>query len=159
MATYRITIKNIPNFNNTPADQTVQLSDDTLYAVALMSTALLGQFRDQYFEIRDKASRLLNIDDLINRSRAVVLEGDAAFELDPVAGEQWIDTVRKAGGNISKGYTIKIEGYYNFYLVQFDSNDFYRGLWLFPSWIGRKGAKFLKYLHNGNNQIVINVNA
>lgn len=159
MSTYRIIIRSIPEYNNTPVDQSMQLSDGNLHAIAVMATALLGEFRDTHFEIRDKALRPLNIDNIIQQSKCVVLEGEPAFELDPVPGEQWVDTVTKAGGQITQQYTIKIEGYYQFYLVQFNDNDFYRGLWLLPQWIGKNGSKFLRYLHKGNTQLVINVNA
>jgi len=159
MATYRIIIKSIPGYNNSPVDQNVQLSNDNIYAIAIMATALLGELRDTHFEIRDKALRPINIDNIIKQSGSVVLEGEEAFELDPVPGEQWINTVRKAGGQITQRYSLKVDGYSQFYLVQFNNNDFYRGLWLFPQWIGKNGAKFLRYLHDGNTQVVINVNA
>ena len=163
MSTYRIIIKTIPDINNQPFDQNLILSPDQLFAIAIMSTALVGDDRDKYVEIRDKALRQYNIDDIIRQSGAVVLDGEAAFELDPLPGVNWLQVISDEGAkygimtNVTKQFTIKVEGYYRYYLLQFDNNDFYHSLWVFPQWIGKNGSKFLKYLYHGNEQHVIKI--
>ena len=146
--TYRITIREIPGLGNPYIDDYIELTDDNLFAVAIMSKAVLGDLRDSYFEIRDKALRLLDLDGITRASGAVVLTGEDAFELDPVLGESWFNTVMKQGGKLTKRYSVKIEGYSEFYLVQFDSSDFYQGLKVFCQWIGKTASEFLRYLHD-----------
>lgn len=163
MSVYNIIIKSHPELHNKSVDQKVTLNNEQLYAIAIMSTALFGDSRDQYFEIRDKALRTQNIDQLIKQSNAIVLQGEAANDLDPEPGMKWSQSIANQAnlyGMVNaptKPYTIKIEGYYNFYLVQFDNNDFYKALWLFPEWIGSKGCKFLKYLYMGDKALPIDV--
>ena len=148
--TYRITIREVPSLGNSSVDDYVDLSDDNLFGIAIMASAVLGDYRDSYFEIRDKALRLLDLDGIIRTSGSVVLTGEDAFELDPVPGESWFNTVMKQGGKITQRYSVKVEGYSEFYLLQFNSIDFYQGLKVFCLWIGKTGSEFLRYLHDGN---------
>ena len=155
MNSYKIRIANNPVIKNKPFSQTVKLSNDAVYAIAIMSTAIFSQDRDSYFQIFDSSSRKLNIDDLMNESGAIVLEGESAFELYPEPNKTWFESIDDVDENaeITKNYTVKVEGYSDFYLLQFDNDDFYQGLMQFFKWVGLEPADFLRYLHDGDQYL------
>jgi len=124
--------------------------------MAIMATAILSQDRDRYFQIQNASSRRLNIDAFLPECDAIVLEGESAFKLSPESGKTWLQTIHNADNtaSITKKYTVKVKGYSDFYLLQFDTNEFYLGLVTFPEWLGLNPANYLRYLHDGNNYLV-----
>ena len=155
MNLYEIKISYNPIFKNRPFSQVLELSNDNVYAIAIMSTAIFSQDRDKYFQIRDSSSRILDIDGLMYESGAIVLEGESAFELYPEPNKTWLQSIYDADNTakVTKDYTVKVEGQSDFYLLQFDTDDFYQGLILFLKWVGLKPDDYLRHLHNHNQYL------
>lgn len=158
---YRIILRPNPNFKVVPFDEKVNLNQDQLNGLVIMATSLLGSDRDRYFEIRDSKNQHLNLDQIIINSGAVIIDGEAAFEITPIQGRSWLNTILETAefygqfpNRITKKYTIKIDGSYPF-VVQFDKDAFYNALIRFSQWLGQPPDFYLKYLHDGDTPVPI----
>lgn len=160
MSNYRIIIRTHPDFNNAPINRIMKLTPSQLYGVAIMATSLLDIERDQYFEIRSRELGTLNLDDVIEASGAVLLEGDPAFDTDPQPGVPWLqvisDVARAIGSplRITQPYTVKVDGTDTF-IVQFSDPQFLQGLYMLATWFGLNPIEYLRDLHQQNTPLNI----
>lgn len=119
------------------------------------AVAVFGPNANKHFIVRDVKSGLRQVDALkeTKKNDVFLLEGEKAFE---AFGEKnWLNELNQYK-NVTKKYTVGVsveEPKTAFYVLQFDTEDFYHGLTTFFIWVGCNQEECLRDLHEGNRPI------
>lgn len=160
---YTITIKaeSDPNWKNKSISEKIKVNLQQLYGIVAVATAIFDNNRDDYFSIYDDQGKLVDLNQLLNQSNAIVFEGEPAFELEPEYDQyykeiSWMDIIATITKNMSldkyvtKSYTVKAAGYDGNYLFQYDDDNFLNGMKMLITKLGLEINDILVYLHLAN---------
>ena len=147
---YDINLSENPSYRNQAAHEKMSLSPNVLFGMALAADALLGPERDTYFRIYDQQLRPVNLNKVIQRPDLIILEGSDAMDLD---GNNWLQELRSLGVVPTKQYTIRIDGPYGNYVLQFDDVETLQALSTIPNWLGQNASDYLRDFHQGSEMI------
>ena len=118
--------------------------------MALMSDVLFGPQRDVYFRVYDPQMRSVDLGAVERRPDAILVEGEEAFDID---NKNWLRSLRALNANPTKRYTIRVDGPYGNYIVQFDTLDMFQGLSAIPQWLDLRVGDYLRDFHEGAHEL------
>jgi len=132
MRRYRVTLKTDP-LNPVILPDTYAFNDEELQGICIMTLALYGDNAPKVLEIEDKAARSVNCSRLVDLNKTILAEGEEIFEFGDEGDD--IETLLKEL-NIypTKRRLAIVRGFFGSYLVQFDTEEFLRGMETACSW-------------------------
>lgn len=147
---YDLNLSENPSYRNQAVNEKMSLSPNVLFGMALAADALLGPERDTYFRVYDQQLRPVNLNKVLQRPDLIILEGSEAMDLD---GNNWLPELRALGIVPTKQYTIRIDGPYGNYVLQFDDVETLQALSTIPHWLGQNASDYLRDFHQGSEVI------
>ena len=122
MRRYRVTLKTDP-LNPVILPDTYAFNDEELQGICIMTLALYGDNAPKVLEIEDKAARSVNCSRLVDLNKTSLDEGD---DIETLLKELNIYPTKRR--------LAIVRGFFGSYLVQFDTEEFLRGMETACSW-------------------------
>ncbi len=124
MRRYRVTLKTDP-LNPVTLPDTYTFNDEELQGICVLTLALYGDNAPKVLEIEDHAARSVNCSRLVNLNKTILAEGEEVFDFVDENIETLLEEL-----NIypTKRRLAIVRGFFGNYLVQFDTEEFLRGM-------------------------------